>query len=390
MMVNEPWGSARTGRPAGGSSPKRLPLCWLALSLCSFGCDARAAKAPSSLDAATQTDSRESAPADAVPTASQPPEATGSGSTPADVPPGQWEALCTAASHANFPVADLPPKGDKGEAKSGESYRHYYGIATPVDYAAARRAAFQERERGDSLVFGGSAILMMLYGNGLGVKRDLDLAIKLACATGHAPAEFEGRVMHLNGMRAAAADRLFDFCDDVTSGYMMGHCANLAEERQNAQREHELAKLVTKWPPEHLRTLETLKGALEKYASARAGQENDLSGADRGLVISETLGAMRQGLLEALQSYEQGKLPEHSDEDYRRADAELNRTYKATLSKPQPYTTITAAGIKTTERAWIGYRDAWVALAAQRYPGLSPIAIKTWLTLQRIEQLRNI
>ncbi|MBV2208460.1 MAG: hypothetical protein KUL77_02720 [Thermomonas sp.] len=48
-------------------------------------------------------------------------------------------------------------------------------------------------------------------------------------------------------------------------------------------------------------------------------------------------------------------------------------------------TTVTRAGIRETQRAWLKYRDAWLTFADARY--WDKQAIVTWLTRQRTDQL---
>ncbi len=300
------------------------------------------------------------------------------------------DALCEAVRTKPFPMGDLPTPAERASVQAGESYRHYYGIGTPVDYVRARHGAFVELEQGDEAVFGGSAILMMLYSNGFGVQRDLEQAIKLACSNGFAPAEREGRVRRLNAMKRAPGDTTFDFCDDVTSGYMAGHCDGLAEERKSALRERELEALVRNWPDEHLAALVSLRRAVQGFSQARTSGELDLSGTDRSSQVIAEEARLKQELVDAIRSFEQGKLPAYTAEDYRHADAELNRVYALALARDYSGTTIEVPGIKRAEKAWLKYRDAWVALGILRYPSVSPDAWKTWATLERVRHLAEL
>jgi uncharacterized protein YecT (DUF1311 family) len=339
----------------------------------SLACDRHATKAPAQS-------------AEPAPPAVAPPPAPAQ--APNDPVAGGWVAICDAADRAQFPPGDLPSAAAKAELKPGDGRRFYYGIGTHVDYVRARHAAFIEREQGDTLVIGGSAILMMVYANGQGVKRDLDLAIKLACAVGHAPAEIEGRVMRLQGMKTAGGTTPFDFCDDITSGFMMGHCRALQEEREGKGRDHELEALLANWSAADREAFDALKTAFDRFVEVRTNNEIDLSGTDRAAAIVEAEASMKQTMLEALKRAEQGKLPARDAQDYSKADADLNSAYKQALASDFADSTVTAAGIKATEKAWIRYRDAWVALGARRYPSVPADAWKTWLTRERIAQLR--
>lgn len=306
----------------------------------------------------------------------------------ADSSTASWQSLCAAAERMEFPAGAAP---NSHEMKPGDARRYYYGIGVPVDYVRARKAALLERAAGqDGFVAG--TVLMMIYANGHGVERDLDLAIKLACegAEDQARAEIQGRVSHLQSMKTPPVGPPFDFCDDVSGGEMEGYCAQLAEQRRDAQRQQALAALSQGWSAEQRASFERVQTALTRFAELHAQKERDLSAVDRGMVVAEAQGELKEALLEDIQRFELGKLPEHTAEDYRKADEELNRVYKATLAKDFSDTTITAAGIKATEKAWLAYRDAWQALAAQRYAQVDQVAFKVWLTRQRTEQLRQL
>lgn len=341
------------------------------------GCNARSA----SPDASVRTDTKAAATTPA--TSDRAPSLPDAEPSARD-----WQAECAAAQSAQFPASDQPTAADKAALKSGDSRRYYYGIGVAKDYVRARHAALSERDKHDG-AFAASTILMMLYANGQGVERNLPLAIKLACEQEEQPREeLSGRVSHLRALKTSGA--AFDFCDDVSGGEMEGYCATLAEERKAAERGHELDDLIRDWPAEQRARLQTLRAALKSFATMRARRERDLSGTDQGTLIAETEAALHERFANALREFEAGKLPSHDAEQLVRADAELNRVYKEALAKDFSDTTITAAGIKATEKAWLAYRDAWLALAALRYPAVPAEAFKTWLTQERTEQLQNL
>lgn len=299
-----------------------------------------------------------------------------------------WQSVCAAAERVEFPALDVPTST---EAKPGDARRYYYGIGVPVDYERAREAAWMERAS-DGDRFAAGTVLMMIYANGYGVERNLDLAIKLACegAEAQARAEIQGRVSHLESMRTPPIGGPFDFCDDVSGGEMEGYCAKLAEQRRDGQRQQALAALSQGWSAEQRASFDRLKAALNRFAELHAEKERDLSAVDRGTVVAEAQGELKQALVDDVQRFEQGKLPAYTQDEYSKADEELNRVYKETLVKDFSDTTITAAGIKATEKAWLAYRDAWLALAAQRYAQTDQAAFKVWLTRKRTEQLRKL
>jgi uncharacterized protein YecT (DUF1311 family) len=54
------------------------------------------------------------------------------------------------------------------------------------------------------------------------------------------------------------------------------------------------------------------------------------------------------------------------------------------------YGTVTRADVRTAERAWIVYRDAWVVFGAVAAPAVSEDAWVTWLTEARTQQLSEL
>jgi uncharacterized protein YecT (DUF1311 family) len=259
-----------------------------------------------------------------------------------------------------------------------------------VNYVKARHAAYMELDNAAGGMFGDANILMMLYANGFGVAPNIDLAIKLACDLGGAPMELQGRVMHLDTMRDKRGPAPFDLCDDVTSGYMSGHCEDLAEERRNAQRARKLDALTKTWPKHQLDALSKLRVASETFWETRANNEIDLSGTARAAFMTEEVAAGRRALLEALQRLERGDLPKQGPADYQTADAALNTAYRRALARDHEFTTVTPEGIRTTEKKWIVLRDAWVAFGAARYPTVAPDAWKAWLSTVRAAQLSDL
>src|SRR4051812_24469275 len=142
----------------------------------------------------------------------------------------QSKAICRGVLRRDPPAADKPDAKIAASLKGCDSEKLYYGIGMKADPVRARQCAFLEMQREpDEGVFAGRTMLMTIYANGVGAKRDLDVATHLACGLEGAPAEVDGRVTHLAELKAKNwAGHDFDFCDDITSGLAMGYCADHA------------------------------------------------------------------------------------------------------------------------------------------------------------------
>jgi len=105
-----------------------------------------------------------------------------------------------------------------------------------------------------------------------------------------------------------------------------------------------------------------------------------------------------------LTTLERAKLPAASAQQFQTADARLNILYHQimgieTTSEERsfsgaddglPWTTVTKHGIRTTQRTWLRYRDAWITFAALKYPKVSADSVRTWLSRERTDALSKL
>jgi hypothetical protein len=230
-----------------------------------------------------------------------------------------------------------------------------------------------------------------MYANGEGgVKRDPKLAIAFICHGSDVPAELVGMVEALTKTTPQKKlSKPFRFCDYITSGMNGGVCASDAEDRSNAVRHHDLAKLMVRWTSKQKLAFQTMDKSAEAFFAEHAGSEQDMSGTARNAFYIEEVGKLRSNLLKNLRLFEAGKLPVANDLPV--ADKLLNATYRSVLS--QDWTdvgTLDADGVRSTQRLWLKYRDSWGAFASARYPKLSESEWKAWLTKQRVKQLEDL
>src|SRR5471032_2984865 len=130
-----------------------------------------------------------------------------------------WYRQCMRVADLGVPQAS----GSAAPSPQCDASALYYSklnqVATPpAEWQTVRACASAKAD---------SAVLMMLYANGFGVPRDVDLALHYACQLEAAKAEMEARVAHLAAARGIDRPfaQPFDQCDDITSGYMEAVCA---------------------------------------------------------------------------------------------------------------------------------------------------------------------
>ena len=303
-----------------------------------------------------------------------------------------WYRQCLSVQKVEPPARELPPQAALHGLRQCGAENRYYDTreragATPADWEQVRHCAYAESD---------ATVLMMLYANGYGVSRNYDLAVKYACSLPAAPAEMDGRVAHLNERMLHHASQPFDQCDDITSGLMGGQCAAIQDRLDSRERGARLAALMKTWQPAQQAAAARLQQALEQFATLRADQETDMSGTLRAALAIEAHGVELDVFAHDVQDAEKGKLPRYTEQQFQQLDKKLNQVYQRLMQTPQKegepgfgYGTVTKDGVKLTQRAWLAYRDAWVALGAARYPSVAPHAWKALLTQRRIEQLEE-
>lgn len=295
----------------------------------------------------------------------------------ADMAPASRQ-VCTAAP--DYPARDQPPPSQPACDASAA----YYGIGEPVNPAKARACAYVGKDYD---------ILAMLYANGEGVPRDYGVARKATCDADGAPAEISGRLAHLSRMETQGPAKAghFDFCDDITSGLMMGYCENIAARRADQVRDARLTAITVDWSPASKGAFGALLQARDAFITAHDA-EVDLGGTDRAAALIAQEQAQRKAFLALLEQAESGRLADASPARAQALDARLNATWRRLKATPDPREAsgVQLAGIQRAQRAWLRYRDAWVALGKVRYPDVPASAWLAVLTEQRDQQLAGL
>ena len=302
-------------------------------------------------------------------------------------------AACDRYDSIPAPPSDLPAADERQSLASCSSEELYFGFGAAADPVKARKCAYIEREKASMnppKVFWGAGLLAMVYANGKGAERNFDLALKFACEVDGAPAENEGRFEHLSKLQNERwNDSDFNLCDDATSGYMMGACAALEERFDQITRQHKLDEITAKWSPADKKALVELQRAANEFFRASARNEIDLTGTGRAAFSIAAEANLNDGFIHALQRCERGDLPKFTAAQFVAADHQLNTVYARRQADPNKHEfgEVTPAGIKIAQRAWLRYRDAWVAFGKAKYPAVTAESWKTWLTQERTRML---
>lgn len=306
------------------------------------------------------------------------------------------QATCRKSEALPLPQDDLPDAADLANLKQCQSAALYYGYTGKPDYVRARQCAYLERGTASGKIISGSSILTMIYANGKGVPRNLPLAIKFACEAGGAPAEIDGRIAdleHLQNIKPVMNQRPFDFCDDVTSGYMQGACEGIQTDADDARRQAKIHALTQTYSLDQQRKFAALQRAAKAYFEAHGTNEVDLSGTARAMYSLADEDSSQDMFLSNLQALETDKIPYVTSARFAELDAHLNAIYRRVLLNPalggnEGYT-VTASGVRHDQRLWLVYRNAWIRFAASSRPGITKTSVMGLIISQRIEDLRT-
>lgn len=307
-----------------------------------------------------------------------------------------WYRQCVQVKDVTPPTSDIPAKKITDSLAKCDAEDLYYsaiGETHPnsAEWGRVRACAFATKD---------NAVLMMLYANGLGVKKNMDLSLKYACRVDSAPAEMEGRVAHLQDIKQAGSGKskkLFDLCDDITSGYMMGYCAHLGEQQEQKARARWLRDFAGRLTPAQRSEFKKLQDLEAGFAKAHGEDETDLSGTARGMMVIEAEASVNDRFLKDLGRFEKGELPRYTNTRFKALDRQLNQAYQRVMHAKSEgkegtleYSTVTKKDVRNTQRLWLKYRDAWVAFGHVRYPAVPAYSWEALLTQRRTKQLKDL
>lgn len=307
---------------------------------------------------------------------------------PGDDPSGErWYQQCLRVRDEAPPAADRLSDRNTGQWKDCPAIDLYYDAKN----APASQHPDWQQVRLCALATQDFSVLMMLYANGEGVSQNIKLATKYACSIDSATAEMEERVLHLNRHPGARTKENFDFCDDITSGYMQGVCAAIYERQREKIRNAQLASYVKNWTTAQQEALQTLKGKLRDFADHRAQDETDLGGTARAALQIEAQSNEHEQFVRDIRQIAECKPPQNKRPSSGVSDRQLQRLLRAVTNPRQQdrkeLGTIEPDGIERTQQTWQAYRDAWHQMVVTKCPDSDP---KTWLSVlaaRRIAQL---
>jgi uncharacterized protein YecT (DUF1311 family) len=298
------------------------------------------------------------------------------------------QRMCAAVKDVQLPTQDQPTPDEKKTLGNCSSQDLYFGFGQPSDPVKARKCAYVEMEEGkDPLDIAGQSILMMVYANGRGADRNLDVAIKLACAMPGGPGDVAGNIYELERFRKSPATARYSICDHSAAPHLYKSCAILGDRFDAIQRAKELSDITSGWSEKDHKAFAPLQQAAETFFKSRASSEINL---EPTFEVQE-MAFMENGFISKLQQLQKGDLPSFSAADKKKAQSELDEAYAATQKDPnRRWGTASVAGVQHTQQLWLAYRDAWVKFGKTKYPHVTADSWETWLDQERLGMLTKL
>lgn len=277
-----------------------------------------------------------------------------------------------------------------------DSTAFYFGIGRAKDPAAARSCALIERIQHvdkDGSLYTGPGVLSLVYANGDGVPRDLDVARRFVCENKQASeAEIQARLKIIDKIAAnPTSPPKFDLCTTATTGQTYGWCAAVLLRVHDARRYDTLVAYVDKLTPEGQEAFKKLQTAEGEFETARLKNEVDQSGLTGWARQLQEEDKVRGEFVNDFLTFAK---PDYAQPTTAAVvDGMITKNYNTLSTQGESIlrgTTITVAGIQETQAAWVKYRDAWRAFEAVVNPQLSGDAVVTQIERERLFHLRRL
>jgi uncharacterized protein YecT (DUF1311 family) len=272
----------------------------------------------------------------------------------------------------------------------------YYGIGREKDYAAARACAQIERYKHldtDGNIFAGPGVLSMLYANGEGGPRDVELARRFVCENkGAAPAEIVARLRVLDRIAAnpLTPPRL-DLCATATTGPAEGWCAAVQVRLRDAKRYDELVVIFNALTPQQQEAFKALQTAEIAFEDLRGVKEIDQTGTARAAFTLAEQDRLRAQFVSDLKLFASPAFKQPVTLAVAEAKMQSDlATLRLGAPKLFVNTTLTLEGVEETQRAWLKLRESWRSYGGAAYPTVGSDAIATQITRERLYQLRKL
>lgn len=248
-----------------------------------------------------------------------------------------------------------------------------------------------------------AVVLAEMFANGTGVEQDFSAAIHLLCGANIADAELWSMIQHVLHMERGANSDPLDFCDHSTSRMGGIICASRRQHEDGPAFEQRY-EAVRAEAGQSGKALDALREAADAFIAADANWETEQMREGTAYAYAETHATLdrQEQFLALLEQYSTERAPAASSAAVTRADRALNAAYRKRIAAIEPCNReyqscddslpTETENLRAAQRAWIRYRDAWIAYYQAQWRGNAPAdtlrrEIAARVTAARTEEL---
>ena len=340
----------------------------------------------------------------------------------------QAEAIGLPSDLAGLPVPKVYPVCDSYKLYDGKKFTEARACAAQERMALLAHVpggptAAQPSSGDEPVPAGGPVVLSELYANGEGVARDEALAGRFFCEgieTGeieHDASETKHILAMLKRVQGSAAGAAtIQFCDPgdpikemrdtpltrkceaaAADAHAEMHMAGIQSGIDGAQQDADeadraVAPVLAKLTPAQRTAYRKLAEAMQRFIDAQAIEDIlFMGGYGSGGLYPNELHAQFEN---QVASFAKG-VPTVAPGEFAAADADLNAVYRRLVTAATPGgewvgRPLNAGNLRAEQRAWLGYRDAFVAFGKLWKPEVRAEVWMLPLTRQRVDDLRQI
>jgi uncharacterized protein YecT (DUF1311 family) len=154
-----------------------------------------------------------------------------------------------------------------------------------------------------------------------------------------------------------------------------------------------LQRLMSHWTYQDSLSFKRLRTTADNYFEILTENEIDHKGMAHNIETTDILDSLEADFTKKLQMACscQADTMATRPASFQRADQMLNHIYSTIIGGPDSLeNNITKSGIKSTQIAWIKYKDAWASFGVHHCPGTTDIYWKAQITIQRTAQLLGL
>lgn len=287
---------------------------------------------------------------------------------------------CRDVQSLTMPKEDMPSTQELDDLTDCNT-DDYYGFDHSVNYKRAKICAYKFKD---------NHILAMLYANGYGVKKNIDLALHYTCLIDGSLAEITSRINGLQQIKNEKSKKVFELCEYETSYHTTTVCSEIRSQIISKKARIGMQKTFKRFNKEEKALFNQLSSQGDEYIELRTENEMNRAGRMAGIFQGDERVDLIIKNTAIIASMSNCRIHEYTEKDYRIVDDALNSIYKEILLGEDGDLSFTVAGVKKTQRAWLRYKILIEKLGALRCPHINPFTWGTIVTKQRLKQLKAI